>query len=119
MNARWQHARNVPETTVDALPDPLPADVAVLDVREPDEWAAGHVPGAVHIPLAELPGRVDLVPAGQVLVVCRSGAPLGPGDGVPQPAGVRRDQPRAAACGRGRAPAGRWSARPAATRTVL
>jgi len=64
----------VPATTVDALPDPLPGEVAVLDVREPYEWAAGHVPGAVHIPMAELPRRGDLVPAGQVLVVCRSGS---------------------------------------------
>jgi len=64
----------VPDTTVESLPDPLPAEVAVLDVREPDEWAAGHVPGAVHIPLSQLPGRGDLVPAGQVLVVCRSGS---------------------------------------------
>ena len=64
----------VPDITVESLPDPLPAEVAVLDVRESDEWAAGHVPGAVHIPLSQLPGRGDLVPAGQVLVVCRSGS---------------------------------------------
>ncbi len=64
----------VPETTVHELPDPLPDEVAVLDVREPDEWAAGHVPGSMHIPLADLPGRVDIMPAGRVLVVCRSGA---------------------------------------------
>jgi len=60
-------------TTVDALPDPLPEDVAVLDVREPAEWAAGHVPGALHIPLGELPGRTHLVPSGQLLVVCHVG----------------------------------------------
>lgn len=66
--------QQVPETTVDALPDPLPDDVSVLDVREPGEWAAGHVPGAVHIPLGELPARTDLVPSGQVLVVCHVGA---------------------------------------------
>lgn len=64
----------VPHTSVDALPDPLPEDVAVLDVREPDEWAAGHVPGAVHVPLGELPDRADLVPSsGPVLVVCAVG----------------------------------------------
>lgn len=61
------------ETSVDALPDPLPADVSVLDVREPQEWAAGHVPGAVHVPLGDLPARTELVPSGRVLVVCAVG----------------------------------------------
>jgi rhodanese-related sulfurtransferase len=46
----------------------------VLDVREPDEWAAGHVDGALHVPLGTLPLRLDEVPAdATVLVVCRSG----------------------------------------------
>ena len=47
--------------------------VVVLDVRRNLEWADGHVLGAVHIPLHELPGRIDEVPAGQVWVYCRSG----------------------------------------------
>jgi rhodanese-related sulfurtransferase len=33
-------------------------DAVILDVREPDEWAAGHAPGAIHIPLGELPDRL-------------------------------------------------------------
>jgi len=64
---------NVPTTTVDLLPDPLPAGVVVLDVREDDEWVAGHVPGATHLPLGELVARADEVPDGEVLVVCRVG----------------------------------------------
>jgi len=64
---------NVPTTTVDLLPDPLPAGVVVLDVREDDEWVAGHVPGATHLPLGELVARADEVPEGEVLVVCRVG----------------------------------------------
>ena len=64
----------LPTTTVDALPDPLPEDTAVLDVREPHEWVAGHAPGAVHIPLRQLPVRADLVPSGHVLVVCHVGS---------------------------------------------
>ncbi|GAB2980303.1 rhodanese-like domain-containing protein [Amycolatopsis acidiphila] len=56
----------------------LPAnDVTLLDVREDDEWAAGHAPGAVHIPLGELPARVEelakLPDDKPVYVVCRSG----------------------------------------------
>lgn len=46
----------------------------VLDVREPYEYADGHVPGAVLIPMNELPTRMDEVPRGQpVYVICRSG----------------------------------------------
>jgi rhodanese-related sulfurtransferase len=46
----------------------------VLDVRQPDEWAAGHVPGATLIPLGELEGRVAEVPRDRtIVVICRSG----------------------------------------------
>jgi rhodanese-related sulfurtransferase len=46
----------------------------VLDVREPDEWASGHVPGATLIPLGELPSRVGELERNQrIVVVCRSG----------------------------------------------
>ncbi len=48
--------------------------VFVLDVREPDEWAQAHIPGATLIPLGELQARVDELPKDQpVLVYCRSG----------------------------------------------
>lgn len=51
--------------------------VVLLDVREDDEWAAGHAPGAKHIPLGDLPARVDelseLPEHLPVYVVCRSG----------------------------------------------
>ncbi len=62
----------IPTTTVSAL-----ADYAiVIDVRENDEWQAGHAPGAVHIPLGELPTRLSELPdtdAGPIAVTCRSG----------------------------------------------
>jgi hydroxyacylglutathione hydrolase len=45
----------------------------VLDVRRDDEWRAGHVDGAVHVFVADLAGRLDAVPAGQVWVHCGSG----------------------------------------------
>ncbi|GAB3269525.1 rhodanese-like domain-containing protein [Kineosporia babensis] len=57
-------------------PAQVPAEAAILDVREPDEWEAGHVDGAVHIPLMELPARTGELPEGpdgQVYVICRSG----------------------------------------------
>jgi rhodanese-related sulfurtransferase len=47
----------------------------LLDVREADEWAAGHAPGAVHLPLSELQARYAEVPADRpVAVVCRVGS---------------------------------------------
>jgi hydroxyacylglutathione hydrolase len=45
----------------------------VLDVRRPDEWRAGHLAGAVHIPFWELERRSGEVPAGEVWVHCASG----------------------------------------------
>jgi rhodanese-related sulfurtransferase len=52
----------------------VPADAYVLDVREADEWAAGHVPGALHIPLGQLNARHTEIDRGPALyVICRSG----------------------------------------------
>jgi glyoxylase-like metal-dependent hydrolase (beta-lactamase superfamily II)/rhodanese-related sulfurtransferase len=47
-------------------------NVPVIDVRRKVEYANGHVPGAVHIPLDELPARIDEV-RGEVAVICASG----------------------------------------------
>lgn len=45
-----------------------------VDVREPDEWDEGHIPGALHIPLGELPERLSELPAeSDLILVCRSG----------------------------------------------
>lgn len=53
----------------------LPAGVFLLDVREDDEWAAGHAPEAVHVRLGELSARTEDIPRDQeVYVICRSGA---------------------------------------------
>lgn len=51
----------------------LARDAAVLlDVREPEEWSAGHAPVAQHVPLDQL--SPTAVPAGRlVIAVCRSG----------------------------------------------
>ena len=63
----------IPSTTVSDLPDPLPDATSVLDVREPVEWEHGHIEGAVHIPLHDLPERLDEIPPGEVWVHCRTG----------------------------------------------
>ncbi len=58
------------EITVGDLAD----DAVMVDVREQNEWDAGHAPGAVHIPLGDLPSRLGELPEIEPLpVVCRSG----------------------------------------------
>lgn len=48
--------------------------VQILDVREDEEWAAGRVTGAVHIPLGQLPARLgELDRDRPVAAVCRTG----------------------------------------------
>ncbi|MGY0230215.1 rhodanese-like domain-containing protein [Longispora urticae] len=52
----------------------VPAGAFLLDVREHDEWAAGHAPDAVHVPMSEIPARLAEVPQdGDVVVICRVG----------------------------------------------
>lgn len=53
----------------------LDAGARLLDVREPDEWEAGHAPEATWIPMGDVDARQAELPADQpMLVVCRSGA---------------------------------------------
>ena len=59
------------EITTDELAEHT--DRALIDVREPDEFAAGHVPGAINIPLGQLADRIDEVPVGAVDVICHLG----------------------------------------------
>jgi rhodanese-related sulfurtransferase len=62
------------EVDVDGAVGLLSDGALAVDVREPDEWASGHIDGAVLIPLGELSSRIAEVPADrQVVVVCRSG----------------------------------------------
>jgi rhodanese-related sulfurtransferase len=52
----------------------IPEGAAIIDVREDDEWEAGHIEGAIHVPLGELPGRLDDLPLDDdMYVVCRTG----------------------------------------------
>ena len=71
----WQHgAVTVPSVEVSEVPAELPEGKVLLDVREADEWVAGHAPGALHIPMSELAGRLDELPGdSEFYVVCRAG----------------------------------------------
>lgn len=64
----------IPQITVHQLRTRLDAhEVQVLDVRQPAEWASGHIPGATFITGGELPSRLDDVPDAPVATVCGSG----------------------------------------------
>ncbi|MEV3989733.1 rhodanese-like domain-containing protein [Streptomyces sp. NPDC049837] len=65
-----------PLPTVDVAS--VPADGLVLDVREADEWAAGHVEGALHVPMSDFVARfgevTEAVADGRrAYVMCRVG----------------------------------------------
>jgi phage shock protein E len=65
---------NYTTVTVQDLANTQEASYFILDVRQPDEFAAGHVANAVLIPLGELQTRVSEVPNDMpVYVICRSG----------------------------------------------
>jgi rhodanese-related sulfurtransferase len=55
----------------------LPADAVLLDVREDDEWSAGHIESALHVPMNQVPQHVnytdELSPDQKVVVVCKMG----------------------------------------------
>ncbi|MFN6121481.1 MAG: rhodanese-like domain-containing protein [Actinomycetes bacterium] len=64
------------------LPECTPAEATaaqregafLLDVREYEEWMAGHVDGAVHVPMQQLPERLAELPTDRRIVcICRSG----------------------------------------------
>ena len=63
----------VDEVGIEAI-DSAPPNAVVLDVREAEEFARGHVPGAVNLPQADLANRLDEVPRDRpILTICQSG----------------------------------------------
>ena len=65
----------VPEIDVDQLDAARREGAPVIDVRQPDEYDAAHVPGAQLIPLAEVAARLREVPTdGTVYVICQTGS---------------------------------------------
>ncbi len=64
----------IPEVNVDELEAALAAGARLLDVRETDEYVAGHVASAVHIALGTVPQNVDAFRGdGPAYVICKSG----------------------------------------------
>ena len=66
---------DIAQINADRLADELAGGARLIDVREPDEYAQAHIPGAVLIPLATVPDHIDEFRGdGPTYVVCRSGA---------------------------------------------
>ena len=65
---------NTPEIDIGQLAAAVKGGATIVDVREPSEYVAGHVPGAVLMPMGQLPGRTaELHRGAPVYVVCASG----------------------------------------------
>lgn len=65
--------RSYPVSNFEELGRAMAEPLAVLDVRQPDEWRAGHIEGATHMPLQEIPGHLDDLPKERLWVHCQSG----------------------------------------------
>jgi len=57
----------------------MPAGAVLLDCREDAEWAAGHIDGAVHVPMNQIPDRLsyghgELTAQRQIVVICKMGS---------------------------------------------
>jgi rhodanese-related sulfurtransferase len=64
-----------PVAVPEVLSADLPDGVFLVDVREDDEWTAGHAPDAVHVRLGDLEARAQELPRDRELyLVCRGGA---------------------------------------------
>ncbi|WP_432477306.1 rhodanese-like domain-containing protein [Nocardioides sp. GXQ0305] len=63
-----------PEVTVFDLARALTGDATMVDVREHREYVRGHVPGALLVPMGQVPARLgEIDGSGRVYVVCASG----------------------------------------------
>lgn len=76
LGAHPERVATLPQLRAEELREQLALGAAptLLDVRRASEFAAGHIPGALNIPLSQLPARLDEVPGeGELVVSCQSG----------------------------------------------
>lgn len=67
-------AADTPQVTPDEAAARIADGALPLDVREDDEWAAGHAPGAQHLPLGRLQAEHETLPKDRPIVaICRVG----------------------------------------------
>jgi rhodanese-related sulfurtransferase len=64
----------VAQTDVAGLPAEFGPDTVLLDVREDDEWQRGHAAEARHIPMGQVPARLNEIdPQAKLYVICKAG----------------------------------------------
>lgn len=89
---KFKKTETSPETTPEEVARRLARgeQLVVLDVRQPDEYAQGHVAGSTLIPLDQLALRLEELPKDQeILAICRSGNRSGVATGLLQRAGFK------------------------------
>jgi rhodanese-related sulfurtransferase len=65
---------SIAQITVNDLPAEVGPGSVLLDVRENDEWNRGHAAAARHIPMGEVPARLDEIDRSATLyVICKAG----------------------------------------------
>ena len=65
---------SIAQTTVNDLPAEFGTGAVLLDVREDDEWNRGHAADARHIPMGEVPARLNEIdPRAKLYVICKAG----------------------------------------------
>jgi len=74
MQEQFQH-HCLAATELKNLLHNTPGNVTIIDVRNPDEFAAMHIPEAINIPLVELNSRIqEITPKEKIVTVCAKGA---------------------------------------------
>ena len=64
----------IAQTTIGELPAEFGPNAVLLDVREDDEWKRGHAAAAQHIPMGQVPARLDEIDrAATLYVICKAG----------------------------------------------
>jgi glyoxylase-like metal-dependent hydrolase (beta-lactamase superfamily II)/rhodanese-related sulfurtransferase len=93
----WEESGRELAATEQMAPDELRerlregSQLTVLDVRRPPEWREGHIEGALHVPLAELPARAGELPQDAPLaIICASGYRSSIASSVLERMGIRR-----------------------------
>jgi queuine tRNA-ribosyltransferase len=65
---------SIAQTTIGELPAEFGPNTVLLDVREDDEWKRGHAATAQHIPMGQVPARLDEIDRSATLyVICKAG----------------------------------------------
>ena len=63
----------ISQVSVEALRDSTAADARIIDVRSAAEFATGHIPGAMNVPMDQIESRTGDIGDGPLVIVCEAG----------------------------------------------